>query len=196
MSVGKQSRLSVAHSIIATNGRKLNHWAIGIKDNRWQVWVGQQMFRRILLLLFIAKMTVGVSIAQQSKDGTYSCAAETSGGIFYNNQTKKWEGTGFRPLSRFVLSVKYVRTTTDVDEYAVTVMADGSGDALACTADRTPLVQFDEVDFLICRTKFYNYKFNLKAGRFVEAYLMGYVNGRNTNEDTPVLSGGVCKKIE
>ena len=41
-----------------------------------------------------------------------------------------------------------------------------------------------------------NYKFNMKAGRFVEAYLMGYVNGRNTNDDTPVLSGGVCKKIE
>ena len=67
------------------------------------------MFRRILLLPFIAIMAVGVSVAQPSKDGTYSCAAETSGGIFYNNQTKKWEGTGFRPLSRFVLSVKYVR---------------------------------------------------------------------------------------
>ena len=154
------------------------------------------MFRRILLLPFMVTMTFAVSFAQQqSKDGIYSCAAETSGGIFYNNQTKKWEGTGFRPLSKFVLSVKYVRTTTDVDEYAVTVMPDGSGDALACTADRTPLVQFDELDFLVCRTRFYNYKFNLKAGRFVEAYLMGYVNGQDTNDDTPVLSGGVCTKI-
>jgi len=154
------------------------------------------MFRSILLLPFMATMTFAVSFAQESKDGTYSCAAETSGGIFYNNQTKKWEGTSFRPLSKFVLSVKYVRTTANVDEYAVTIMPGGSSDALACTADRTPLVQFDEVDFLVCRTKFYNYKFNLKAGRFVEAYLMGYVNGQNTNDDTPVLSGGVCKKVE
>ena len=148
------------------------------------------MFRRILLLPFMATMTFAVSFAQQSKEGVYSCAAETSGGIFYNNQTKKWEGTGFRPLSKFVLSVKYVRTTTDVDEYAVTVTPDGSSDALACTADRTPLVQFDEVDFLVCRTKFYNYKFNLKAGRFVEAYLMGYVNGQ-----TPMTTRQCCPVV-
>jgi hypothetical protein len=154
------------------------------------------MFRKILLLPLMATMTFAVSFAQQSKDGTYSCTAQTSGGIFYNSKTKKWEGTSFRPLSKFVLSVKYVRTTADVDEYAVTVMPDGSSDALACTADRTPLIQFDETDFLVCRTKFYDYKFNLKAGRFVEAYLMGYVNGQNSNDDTPVLSGGVCTRIE
>ena len=46
-------------------------------------------------------------------------------------------------------------------------------------------------------TKFFNYKFNFsKAGRFVEAYLMGYINGLDTNDDTPMLSGGACTKIE
>jgi hypothetical protein len=58
------------------------------------------------------------------------------------------------------------------------------------------LVQIDELGFLVCRTRLYNYKFNLKAGRFVEAYLMGYIGGDDTNDDTPVLSGGVCTKIE
>lgn len=154
------------------------------------------MFPRLLLLPFMATMTFAVSFAQQSKEGTYSCAAESSGGIFHNNQTKKWEGTSFRPLSKFVLKLKYVRTTTEADEYAITIMPDGSNDAVACTADRTPLVQIDEFDFLVCRTRFYNYKFNLKAGRFLEAYLMGYVNGQDTNNDTPVVSGGVCTKIE
>ena len=154
------------------------------------------MFPRIVLWLFMATITFAVSFAQRSREGTYSCAAESSGGIFYNNQTKKWEGTGFRPLSKFVFELKYVRTTADADEYAVTITPDGSNNALACTADRTPLVQIDELDFLVCRTRFYNYKFNLKAGRFVEAYLMGYVNGRDSNDDTPVMSGGVCKKIE
>ena len=153
------------------------------------------MFLRILLLPFMATITFAVSFAQQSKEGTYSCAAESSGGIFYNDQTKKWEGTGFRPLSKFVLRLKYVRTTTELDEYAVTVTPDGRNDALACTAYRTPLVQIDELGFLVCWTKFYNYKFNLKAGRFVEAYLMGYINS-DTNDDTPVVSGGVCTKIE
>jgi len=154
------------------------------------------MFARILLLLFMVTLTFAVSFAQQSKEGSYSCAAVSSGGIFYSNQTKKWEGTGFRPLSKFVVKLTYFQTTTGADEYAVTITPDGSNDALSCTADRTPLVQIDELDFLICRTKFFSYKFNLKAGRFVEAYLMGYVNGQDSNDDTPVVSAGVCTKIE
>jgi hypothetical protein len=154
------------------------------------------MFIRILLWPFMATITVAVSFAQQSKEGAYSCAAESSGGIFYNDQTKKWEGTSFRPLSKFILRLKYVRTTTEGDEYAVTVTPSGRNDALPCISYRTQLAQIDEFGFLVCRTESYNYKFNLKAGRFVEAYLMGYINGHDTNDDTPVVSGGVCTKIE
>jgi hypothetical protein len=36
----------------------------------------------------------------------------------------------------------------------------------------------------------------LKAGRFVEAYLMGFITGQDANDDTPLVSGGVCTKIE
>jgi len=154
------------------------------------------MFIRILLLLFMATITVAASFAQQLRDGTYSCAAESSGGIFYNNQTKKWEGTSFRPLSKFVLGLKYVRTIPEGDEYAITITPNGRNSALPCVSYRTQLAQIDEFGFLVCRTEFYNYKFNLKAGRFVEAYLTGYVDGRDTSDDTPLVSGGVCKTIE
>ena len=61
------------------------------------------MFLRMLLWAFMATVTVAVSFAQQATEGTYFCAAESSGGIFYNDQTKKWEGTSFRPLSKFTL---------------------------------------------------------------------------------------------
>ncbi len=154
------------------------------------------MFIRILLWPFVATITVAVSLAQQSNEGSYSCAAESSGGIFYNDQTKKWEGTSFRPLSKFTLRLKYVRTTTERDEYTVTVAPNGGNDALLCNPYGTQLAQIDEFGFLVCRTDFYNYKFNLKAGRFVEAYLIGYINGHDSNADTPVVSAGVCKKIE
>jgi hypothetical protein len=144
----------------------------------------------------MATITIAVSFAQQANEGAYSCAAKSSGGIFYNDQTKKWEGTSFHPLSKFTLKLKYVRTATDGDEYAATVTPSGGNDTLPCAAYRTELVQIDELGFLVCRTRLYNYKFNLKAGRFVEAYLMGYIGGDDTNDDTPVLSGGVCTKIE
>jgi hypothetical protein len=154
------------------------------------------MFKMILPWPFMATLTVGVSFAQQSNVGSYSCVAESSGGIFYNDQTKKWEGTRFRPLSKFTLNLKYVRTTTERDEYTVTITPNGANEVLSCTSYRTQLAQIDEFGFLACRTEFYNYKFNLKAGRFVEAYLMGYINGNDTNADTPVVSGGVCTKKE
>jgi len=141
-------------------------------------------------------MSVAVSFAQEVKEGAYSCTAQSSGGIFFNDQTKRWEGTGFRALSNFVLRLKYVRTTTEGDEYAATITPGGRNDALPCRSYRTQLAQINELGVLICRTEFYNYKFNLKAGRFVEAYLMGYINGQDINDDTPLVSGGVCTKTE
>ena len=154
------------------------------------------MLFRILLWPCVATITVTVSLAQQSSEGAYTCAAESSGGIFYNEQTKKWEGTSFRPLSKFTLKLKYVRTATNGDEYAVTIIPSGRNYVLACISYRTQLVQIDEFGYLVCRTDFFNYKFNLKAGRFVETYLMGYINNHDNNDDTPMLSGGVCTKIE
>jgi hypothetical protein len=154
------------------------------------------MFIKTLLWPFLVTVIVTASFAQQSNEGAYSCAAESSGGIAYNEQTKRWEGTSFRPLSKFILKLKYVRTATNGDEYAVTVTPDGRNDLLPCISSQTQLVQIDQFDYLVCRTEFFNYKFNLKAGRFVEAYLMGYVNGRDNNDDTPLLSGGVCRKLE
>jgi hypothetical protein len=144
----------------------------------------------------MATTIVAVSFAQQTKEGAYSCAAESSGGIFYNDRTKKWEGTSFRPQSKFILRVKYVRTTADGDEYTATIAPGGRDDSLPCLSYRTQLAQISDFGLLVCRTEFYNYKFNLKAGRFVEGYLMGYINGQDLNDDTPLVSGGVCTRIE
>ena len=154
------------------------------------------MIIRTLLWPFVAAITVTAALAQQSNEGAYSCAAQSSGGIIYNSQTKKWEGTSYLPLSNFIVTVKYVRTATTTDEYAVTITPIGRSDALPCISFRTQLAQIDEFGYLVCRTDYFNYKFNLKAGRFVEAYMMGYVDGRDANDDTPMLSGGVCTKIQ
>jgi len=154
------------------------------------------MFLRTLFWSFAALVPATASLAQQANEGAYYCAAESSGGIVYNEKTKKWEGTNFRPFSKFTLKFKYVRTTPNGDEYAVTIAPDGKNDVLQCYPYRTQFPQFDEFGYLICRTDFFNYKFNLKAGRFVEAYLMGYINGRDTNEDTPMLSAGTCTKVQ
>jgi len=158
--------------------------------------VGRSMLIRIFLFPFIAAILITTGFAQQSNEGSYSCVAESSGGIFYNDQTKKWEGTRFRPLSKFVLRLQYVRTTPLGDEYAVSVTPDGGSEPLSCTSHRTQFALFAGPGQLACRTEFYSYRFNLKSGRFVEAYLMGFVNDHDTNDDTPVVSAGRCTKTE
>jgi hypothetical protein len=153
------------------------------------------MLIRTFLLSLIAAMVTTAGFAQKSNEGAYSCTAESSGGIFYNDQTKKWEGTRFRPLSKFVLRFNYVRTTALGDEYAVSVSPEGKNDPQSCTSHRMQFALFTEPGLLACRTEFYSYRFNLKSGRFVEAYMMGYVNDDDTNDDTPVVSGGRCTKM-
>jgi hypothetical protein len=144
----------------------------------------------------MATITFTLSLAQQSNEGAYSCTAESSGGIVYNEKTKKWQGTSFRPLSRFTLKLKYVRTAAIGDEYAASITPNSGNDVFPCISYQTQLALVDQMGYLSCQTAFFNYRFNLNDGRFVEAYLMGYINGRDNNDDTPVLSGGVCKKIE
>ena len=117
------------------------------------------MFLRTLFWSFAALVPATASLAQQPNEGAYYCAAESSGGIVYNERTKKWEGTNFRPFSKFTLKFKYVRTTPNGDEYAVTITPDGKNDVLQCYPYRTQFPQFDEFGYLICRTDFFNYKF-------------------------------------
>jgi hypothetical protein len=92
------------------------------------------------------------------------------------------------------LRLKYIRTTAFGDEYAVSVLPEGKNDPRSCASHRTQFALFAEPGLLACRTEFYAYRFNLKSGRFAEGYMMGYVNDYNTNDDTPVISGGPCTK--
>jgi hypothetical protein len=41
-----------------------------------------------------------------------------------------------------------------------------------------------------------DYQFNLRTNRFLGAYLEGYVDGKDNNDDTPFVSGGTCSKID
>ena len=47
-----------------------------------------------------------------------------------------------------------------------------------------------------CNAYNHEYQFNLKAHRYLAAYLVGYVDGEDVNDDTPSVTAGVCTKIE
>src|SRR5262249_5561717 len=84
-----------------------------------------------LLRLFLASPAFA-----QSKDVAYRCAGEAAG-LWYNEQTKKWEGASFRPQPQFVLTMKFVRARENVSDYGATVTTSGKDTGLPCTTTDT-----------------------------------------------------------
>ena len=140
------------------------------------------------------------------KDASYSCVVEASGGIRFNETTKKWEGTQFRTDRKFVLRLKFLKTRVEKDflgkdetvhDYRVTIALSGGGGAHECfnwaSGDRD-IVTIKRDGLLVCDYRTL-YKFNLKTNRFIGAYLLGYISGED-DKDTPAISGGTCTKID
>src|SRR5262245_28457723 len=146
----------------------------------------------ILLML-----CAGPALAQ-SKDVAYRCVGQAAAGLSYNEQTKKWEGASFRPQQQFVLKMKFVRARENVSDYGATVTTSGKDTGLPCTStdtDETVTVTDSDRSFS-CTTVAYDYVFNLSTNRFLSMYVYGYVDGKDSNDNTPVVEGGICTKID
>src|SRR5262245_6976474 len=134
----------------------------------------------------------------QSKDVAYRCVGEPAGGLSYNEQTKKWEGASFRPQQQFVLRMKFVRARENVSDYGATATTSGKDTGLPCTTTDTEetVTVVDSDRSFSCTTVAYDYVFNLSTNRFLSMYVYGYVDGKDSNDNTPVVEGGTCTKID
>src|SRR5262245_8052873 len=134
----------------------------------------------------------------QSKDVSYRCAGEAAAGLWYNEQTKKWEGASFRPQQQFVLKLKFVRARENVSDYGAIVTTSGKDTGLPCTTTDTEetVTVVDSDRSFSCTTVAYDYVFNLSTNRFLSMYVYGYMDGKDSNDNTPVVEGGTCTKID
>jgi hypothetical protein len=61
---------------------------------------------------------------QPVKDGAYFCTIEFAAGLAYNQTTKRWQSTTFRPKQKFILRLKFIETTQEeleaVSSYNIT----------------------------------------------------------------------------
>lgn len=144
--------------------------------------------------------------ALPAKDASYYCNAVASGGIFYNTGTAQWEPTRFKPDRKFVLKLRFLAQRQQKDlfdqletvgDFEVTMTDAGTSRALPCAnlKDFTPTNSIGKENWLVCVSSLSEYRFDLNANRFLGAYLQGYVNGKDTNDDTPAVTAGVCTKI-
>ncbi|MCK1459614.1 hypothetical protein IVB34_14755 [Bradyrhizobium sp. 2] len=145
--------------------------------------------------------------AIEPRDRTYYCTPEAVGGVRYDEQLKKWRSANFRPSGNFVLKLQYVSSRKDrmfsgadestVHEFKVTVTEAGSSKELPCTNMRDyklPISVWPD-GWVLCSASLSEYKFSPANNRYLAAYLVGFVDGTDNNEDTPSIAVGVCTKI-
>jgi hypothetical protein len=120
---------------------------------------------------------------------------------------KKWKGTAFNADGKFVLRLKHLRTRVrktlfgddeTVHDYNVTITKAGSNSPSSCANYPEQHVTVNEYSPLICvgGDDLQEYRFSLKTNRFLSTYLYGYIDGKDSKENTPSIEGGTCTKID
>jgi hypothetical protein len=179
-------------------GLALQRWVI--KLNWHKRGFDMRRFRLIVLLALIGITTIA---SAKSNEESYYCVGEASGGIFYDAKAKTWHGTVFKADQKFVLNVKQVDSKYEgsnfIETLTLTITLAGSNYAAQCfDTTKSPkeaaiVVLFESVR---CTANATEYIFNRSNNRYLAVYAIGYVSGRDDNENTPSMTGGTCTKIQ
>ena len=158
---------------------------------------------RLVVVSLALSLFCASSVAQQRRDGAYFCTEEFVGGLSYNENTKKWESSRFKPHRKFVLRLKFIQAQSkkksygeyNYAEYETTVTGAGETFAAPCTSGTSPVERLS-YEVMSCQALFMDYHFHFKTNRFIRAFLFGYFSGVDNNDDTPSVAGGICTKID
>lgn len=158
------------------------------------------------LLTLAALVAFSTAANSQSKNWTFYCTIEASGGLSYDETQKKWVGGRFRSNEAFILRMVFKRTSSEkmpggkeelVNFYDATVTEKGTSNTKDCiSANYAREVRLLSDNWFSCQVPLMEYEFNIPKGRFLQIYRIGFVNGQDNNNDTPAISGGTCTKID
>jgi len=163
-------------------------------------------------MLFAAVLSP-ISRAQNSEDASYFCIREMAAGLTYNSSLKKWAGVQLGSegsFSKFILRMRFLKERVqrnvldeeeDVSDYEVTITEAETNYGFPCRSagagviTRIVTVVGDDGN-LDCSARAYSFTFNIENNRFISVFLHGYVDGIDNNENSPMVSGGTCTKID
>jgi len=145
-----------------------------------------------VLMIAVWLCSMASAALAQSKDAAYYCVSEAAGGLWYNEQTKKWEGHSFHAEQKFVLKIGLVRSWVR-REYKVLITQSGQKGLPCFGFSNEETITKDRI---LCTTYVHDYRFDLQTNRFLAIYFHGYLDGNENNNNTPVIQGGTCTKID
>jgi hypothetical protein len=105
-----------------------------------------------------------------------------------------------------VVQIRYLETkketlaegiTETYGDYEISITESGRSFALPCWSLRGEHVgKTDRYKQIDCSAEVRDYRFSFEYKRFLETKVIGYVEGHDSNDDTPSISGGTCTRIE
>ena len=129
-----------------------------------------------LILLFSGLIYFNIVNAQEG----YLCVSEAAGGVSFDQTQKKWKGTTFRNSNEKILIYKKNNQWT-MKKFASTVEN-------KCTSP-------NEYGFMFCDIFGGELKLSIKSGRYMSTYIVGYIDGKDNDENTPHIEIGVCTAL-
>ncbi|MEH2533738.1 hypothetical protein V1277_006966 [Bradyrhizobium sp. AZCC 1588] len=166
--------------------------------------------------VILATIVILISAADQPcrayslepRNASFYCRVEFSGGISINEISKRWDSVHFVPVQRFTLKLQFISSDVrkdgqgndeSVTNFKATIIRDDPSHMPAswfpsgCETNIT--VKLDDPWFS-CSSGVSSYNINLGLYRFLSSYMAGYVDGSETNDAKPSMSGGTCYPIE
>lgn len=111
---------------------------------------------------------------------SYLCIATATTGFSYNNSSKEWLSTSFK---------------TSDDKYILKKNREGWEWSLFGSKSGMQCGEINEYGWLVCSLWFGSLQFNKNNLRYLRTYDAGYVDGKNNNENTPLISIGKCTPL-
>lgn len=142
--------------------------------------------------------------AEGKHEGVFLCVPELSGGIRFDEFSKRWTYGGFRTDGKsFVFKITPSRlmeleigaTRYRAMAYDMTVSRPGENRVDNCRSMTGGALLTYENGLFECTTGFLDYKLNIGPMRFMEVYSHGYIDGRDQAGNTPSISVGKCSRI-
>lgn len=139
--------------------------------------------------LLLAALLISVTAPGASAE-SFLCVADYSAGF-------KWNGKTWEP-ARFGVEQKYVIADATNDARAVGythIVKDIGSNRVAHRCTRKPLPDGKPSGQMACGGMGYGFIFNFETLRFNEVHTIGYIDGDDSNENTPYMTIGKCTKL-
>jgi hypothetical protein len=141
--------------------------------------------------LLVIGFFIGAPALAEQKSTSFLCTAESSTGFAFKDGA--WRETAFAAEQFLVKPTTAEQIKNEnwnsTDLFALYKLGE-SDFAFPCGA-----WIFDNEPLQINCTGFYAFKFNLRPGRFVAAYMNGYIDGIDGPGATPVIMIGKCVSL-